>query len=201
MVPFMRRGSLGVRELEARDGDQDLGDGEGDVGTQLPEHRELLPLVQPLLDEGGHHEGEPGQEHADGHPPQGRQRKADPGRPRVDQPGHDRDQDHHQGRVDELQLGRLELERPDVQVHAPGLQHPGRGLLIEERPEEGNEGEDLQHPQHRPRPLDRHARVGHQGAVEPVAALRAAPSSRRLRRAVQTTRTKLSGLGPVGGSS
>ena len=88
----------------------------------------------------------------------------------------ERDQQHHQQRVERLHLRRLE---PARLRHPVGLQHPRRRLLIEERPERRHQDEQHQDAEHAARAVHRLVGVRGPRPVELPPGARAREADRR----------------------
>ena len=135
---FQELGRLGVGIFQAGDRHQDLGRGQDAVIQQLPTQAGPAAGVDAGLQPGRQHEGQACQQHADAYPPQRRQPDMALQR-RVEAVKEQRRQQQDQQRIGRLDLRRQDSEPQHDRVHVPGLQHPGRAGLVEQRPEHGDE--------------------------------------------------------------
>ncbi|EAU62494.1 hypothetical protein STIAU_4702 [Stigmatella aurantiaca DW4/3-1] len=163
-------GRLGIGELQARGGHEDLRQGEHDVREDLPGDVQLRAAFDEHLVVARDDVGERADDEPQRHAPQRGELPAGLLEGRVDDAGEHGDEDHHQRGVDELHLAGLEGERADLLIHPARLHHPGGGLLIEEHPEEGDGGHQEQvDAEDGPHALDGLLGVGLPGAGQPVA--------------------------------
>ena len=118
------------------------------------------------LDHAGEHPRKARKRDAEAHATQRSDFEAHASQRRIQHEIVERDQQHHQQRIQRLHLsGSLHQQaRPPPwscgMTMVVALQHPGRGLLVEQRPERRDEREDDQNAQHRAHAVDHLVRMG-----------------------------------------